>query len=358
MAEQQEEKVKYMNPRLVMRMWMAHLPTDLPGNLRSIFIALWIYSDCFFLEEELIDGDSTFTSSRTGLRQLAEFTGYGRTVIQRKLVELREKWGLVDYELDNHPHGTAYTVYTTPQVFAPRMIESKRKVERFLKEIKKTYKYNEKKPSRWDEPDEPEADESTMESPWPKEQEPNSISPWDNENVDSGTRVPELIDWTQVLFTFDSGTFDDLTQVQLPGTQVLSGLTQVHGGPSVFDLSFDLASKRSGEDVLATPSSDRTTKESKAKHNQHQPPHTQGTPSPDTPDKGYAPVPRSTQAAKPPHIEVAAVSYVHHVWKEDGIYQTCAVCGMDDQEPGANLLCPGKTKTIAASSTVLHGRKL
>jgi hypothetical protein len=128
-----EEKVKPLNPRLVMKQWMHHLPAKLPGALTQIIQGLWCFSNDFFTEEELIDEDSSFQTTRTGLRQLADFTHFSISSIQRKLARLRQL-GLVYYpDHETHPLGTLYMVFTKPhpevltRYSGTRVPESKKK---------------------------------------------------------------------------------------------------------------------------------------------------------------------------------------------------------------------------------------
>jgi hypothetical protein len=245
MANTEHDKPKLMNPRKVMRDWMRLLPGELPGALTQVIQALWCYSNDVFLEEDLLSEESSFTTTRTSFRQLAEFTHFSDKTLRIKLNCLKTL-GLVEYEADHNPLGTVYKVYTSPQEQVSVSTEPGKK--RSLAEMEALFNNPDlldeySRNLGWDEPEEPEADESNMWTPWEDAPDVGSISPWE---ADSATHVPESDSGNS---EDDSGTFKDDSGTSGVLTPVLSVPTPVHGPASGFDLANALAS--SGKNALA-----------------------------------------------------------------------------------------------------------
>lgn len=338
-----EDKLVLLHPKLVERRFLQLMKAQgFPARYSPVVSALWNYSNDFFTEDQLINEDSSFTTTRTSQRQIALFTG-GITQLKVKLAAMHEL-GYLDFNPDEkNPLGTVYTIHAKARHLAPLRIKEARRVKQFIKEVEA--KFND--PDYLKDTEEQEAvefDSGLMVDPWAGD-----------ETVRSAGRPAESKVGTQPVFTPDSAGFENrLSRFSL--------LTQ----PDAITTGFGPSGFKSSGTELASASSEHHNPPSEVSQ---KPPDKQSSASrtfqgapPLDPAMGCAPVP-ATPAPQAPDIPDAALTPVSHHWHfeprvgddcmEDLV---CAYCGVAQFTPEAGKTCPGTKPKIAVNSNLVHER--
>ena len=93
MAEKKERK--YVNPKWLLRQIMRSLPAE--QYVRSTVAALWTFSNGFIEKNDIASGTVWFNGT-LAYSQLADFCAIGESTAKWRMVQLRDKWELVEWE--------------------------------------------------------------------------------------------------------------------------------------------------------------------------------------------------------------------------------------------------------------------
>lgn len=85
----------YVNPKALLRQIMKSLPAE--EYVRSTVAALWSFSNGFIEKNDIANGTVWF-SGTVAYSQLADFCAIGESTAKWRMVQLRDKWELVEWE--------------------------------------------------------------------------------------------------------------------------------------------------------------------------------------------------------------------------------------------------------------------